>query len=208
MNLENIAKKTDIKVVYDIGAYNGDFTRKNKKAFGKEVLFCMFEGNPHKKSPSWVGKNQTWNNVLLSKDDGQLIEFFTRNGTGDSYYKETDMTGAYVGSGYQTLLLSTKRLDTYIQERNIPLPDLIKIDTQGAELDILRGCDNILRNCKIIHCEVPAKGIEYNQGAPKHEEYFEFFESHGYHHKVKEKDHYSKGTLVQHDYIFMKEKFE
>ena len=207
MSLRKLAKKIDVKTIYDIGAYNGDFTRKNMNSFGN-AMFFMFEGNPHKKIPSWISKNQRWNNILLSKSDGELVEFFTRNGTGDSYYKETDMTGAYVGDGYQTLLLSTKRLDTYISEKGIPLPDLIKIDTQGAELDILKGCDDILRNCKIIHCEVPAEGVEYNQGAPKNNEYLEFFASHGYHYKLKDKDHYSKGVLVQHDYIFMKENYE
>jgi len=208
VTLQEISRKFDINVVYDIGAFNGDFTKKNKNSFGKDTVFYMFEGNPNKKRPEWVSRNQKWNTVLLSKNDGELVNFFTRNGTGDSYYKETDMTGAYIGSGYKTLLLSTKRLDTYIHEKNIPMPDLIKIDTQGAELDILRGCDGILRNCKLVHCEVPAENVEYNQGAPKHHEYLDFFESHGYRYKIKEKDHYSKGVLVQYDYIFMKENIE
>ena len=33
----------------------------------------------------------------------------------------------------------------------IPFPDLLKIDTQGSEIDILKGGNQILNNCKIIY---------------------------------------------------------
>jgi hypothetical protein len=41
---------------------------------------------------------------------------------------------------------------------------LIKIDVQGAELDVLKGSLNTLSNCKYLIVEL--QDINYNNGAP------------------------------------------
>ena len=57
----------------------------------------------------------------------------------------------------------TSKLDTIIKERNYPLPDLIKIDTQGSELDILNGSSEALKNIKYLIVEL--QHIQYNKNA-------------------------------------------
>jgi hypothetical protein len=47
---------------------------------------------------------------------------------------------------------------------NIPLPDLIKIDVQGAELDVLMGATKTLESCKDLLIDL--QDIEYNIGGP------------------------------------------
>ena len=194
--LENAIKKYKIDVVYDIGAHQGNFTKRYQRLL-PQTIFHQFEASPNKNGSG------NWHKVVLSDKDDNTVLFYYDGGTGDTYYRETDK---FLKSNYKTVELKTKRLDTYVEENNLPLPDLIKIDVQGAELDILKGCDDIISHCKLIHCEIPAIGIEFNKGSPTQKEYLDFFNSHGFVHKVKEKDHKRDGKLIiQHDYIFSRE---
>ena len=196
--MSKIALDYDINVVYDVGAHVGDFTKKLKTFFKRGTEYHMFEGSPTKTKADG-GK---WHKVLLSDKDDVTVDFYHDGGTGDTYYRETD---EYLKSDYKISKLTTKRLDTYVRENGLPLPDLIKIDVQGAELDVLRGCDEILEHCKVIHCEIPAEGIEFNRGSPTQEEYLEFFEGLGFTNKEFIKDHRRDGTqIIQHDYVFTK----
>ena len=184
----------NINVVYDIGAHKGYFKRFCEKII-PNVVVHQFEANPNKI------KSGIWHQVALSHTDNAEVTFYCNGGTGDSYYIETD---EFKKSEYESIILKTKRLDTYVKENNLPLPDFIKIDVQGAELDILKGCDEIINHCKLIHCEVPAKGVEFNKGAPNQKSYFDFFDLHGFKFKTKIKDHKANDVLIQHDYIFSK----
>jgi len=193
---DDALKKYNPSIVYDIGAHTGQFTKKCQKILPNSI-FHLFEASPNKN-----GKGN-WHKVVLSHTDDAEVTFYYDGGTGDTYYKETDQ---FLKTKYKTTTLKTKRLDSYVKENNLPLPDFIKIDVQGAELDILRGCDEIMNYCKLVHCEIPAEGIEFNKGAPTQEEYLDFFDSFGFTHKLNVRDHKRNGKLIiQHDYIFSKE---
>jgi hypothetical protein len=57
----------------------------------------------------------------------------------------------------------------------LPLPDLIKIDTQGSELDILKGAEYCLKNASVLILELPL--ISYNIGSPNISEIIEYLRS-------------------------------
>ena len=59
--------------------------------------------------------------------------------------------------------VETIALDTFIKKNNIDEIDLIKIDVQGAELDIFKGGKNTLQNVLKIICEVEFISIYENQ---------------------------------------------
>jgi hypothetical protein len=65
-----------------------------------------------------------------------------------------------------------------MQQRGFPAPDMIKMDVQGAELDILRGAGQTLKTVKNIIAEV--QSVEYNQGAPLEKQVIEYIESQGF----------------------------
>jgi GR25 family glycosyltransferase involved in LPS biosynthesis len=56
------------------------------------------------------------------------------------------------------------KLETVVKNRHFPLPDLIKIDVQGAELDILKSSMSIINCAKFLIVEL--QHTEYNRGAP------------------------------------------
>lgn len=46
-----------------------------------------------------------------------------------------------------------RRLDDLVEERGLPLPVLMKMDTQGGELRILRGAERSLERCELLLLE-------------------------------------------------------
>jgi len=188
----------EFKTVYDIGAHKGIFTKKYFAKLPRASFYC-FEAN--KDRPSTI-RNHEWFRVVLSNEDDKIVDFYEKKtgyNTGDSYYKQKT---AY--DNIKPTRLSTKTLNTMIKENDIPLPDFIKIDTQGSELDILSAAGDALKSCKLILCEIPAKGVTYNFGAPSHEENMNFFEMIGFKNHRIFKDLYTKKELTQHDVVYYK----
>ncbi len=54
------------------------------------------------------------------------------------------------------------RLDTLVKKYGLPLPDLVKIDVQGAEKDVLDGGWESINAAK--HLIVEMQSTEYNLG--------------------------------------------
>lgn len=51
---------------------------------------------------------------------------------------------------WSSITVDCDTLDNLFQEKNLPLPDLIKIDVQGFEADVIAGCVNILKTKQSI----------------------------------------------------------
>lgn len=158
----------EIKVVYDIGAYKGLWTVALSKQLGENTQFFMFEPNEaHNMSLTSVG--HPFFNVLLS-DKPESKHFFSLEGSGDSYYPETP--GNFSQPVVKKIESTTLDSVVFSSKNPLPLPDLIKIDTQGSELDILRGAKEVLKSASVIILECPI--VKYNQGAPDIQDYLDF----------------------------------
>jgi FkbM family methyltransferase len=157
------------KVIYDIGACVMHWTRKAKDAW-PDAKYYLFDAA---ESVQPFLKNYDHAISVLSDVDGKIVDFYedVNNPGGNSYYLET--TGAF-NETHRTKRI-TITLDTLIEQNGWELPELIKIDVQGAEVDILKGAQKSLSNCKDIILE--AQHVNYNDGAPKFDEVKEYLES-------------------------------
>ena len=104
---------------------------------------------------------------VLCDEDHKRIAFYQNDdfSGGNSYYKEIGHPNSH------NLFTETHvkhkmgmKLETVVKNRHFPLPDLIKIDVQGAELDILKGSMSIINCAKFLIVEL--QHTEYNRGAP------------------------------------------
>ena len=81
------------------------------------------------------------------------------------------------------------------------MPDLIKLDTQGSELDILRGGLGCLKNASLAYLELPI--LNYNLGSPRFGEYLDFMKQCDFVPYDICELHYSNGVLIQADILFI-----
>lgn len=168
------SKGLDIKTVYDIGAFRGAWSMDLRYSVLPNSKFFLFEGNPECEE-SLKERNMPYFMTVLSNPGRGDVDFFNGTNTGDSYYKETAKTYDTIGS----IRVPTQTLDDIIEKSELPIPQFIKLDTQGSELDILKGAErNIMGKTELIFTEMPI--IEYNKGAPKFSEYMDYFLSHDY----------------------------
>jgi len=173
---QNYIKKLDIepKIIYDIGACVMHWTRHAEKRWPNSKYF-LFDGETGVEKILSKSKHQYHIGLLTDKDNRELKYYHDiNNAPGNSYYKE--VTGAFTENHAETRIGMT--LDTIVKEKNYPLPDLIKIDVQGAELDIFRGAQETIKNCKDIILEAQHK--QYNEGAPHVDEVIKYMESIGF----------------------------
>ena len=149
-------------VIYDVGAYRGGWTGVAAEVF-PSAQFVLFEANAdHADVLARSGHRHVI--AALGRDDGVRPFHLPRSGdvTGASLYMEK--TAHYAASNLQVREVATGRLDTLVRRDSLPPPDLIKIDVQGAELDVLAGAPETLRNASALIVEVSL--VDYNIGAP------------------------------------------
>lgn len=165
--LEKLRYENNIKldVCYDIGSSVLHWSRHAKRLWPETKIYLFDAFSPLE----IIYKNYDYEYYLgiLSNTDDNELKFYQNDFLigGNSYYRELgfDNSKYYPEDAY--LLKKTKTLDTIVKERNYLYPDLIKIDVQGAELDIIKGGLDVLANTKYLIVEL--QDIEYNIGAPK-----------------------------------------
>jgi beta-1,4-mannosyl-glycoprotein beta-1,4-N-acetylglucosaminyltransferase len=158
-------------VIYDIGSNVLHWT-KYAKVFWKNSTVYLFDAMTEMKlfyDEYNKIKNTTleYNVGVLCDEDYKRISFYQNDeiSGGNSYYKEIghpDSHNIFTENHIKHKI--GMKLETVVKNKKIPLPDLIKIDVQGAELDILKGSMKIINNAKFLIVEL--QHIEYNKGAP------------------------------------------
>jgi len=195
--LHLLENKIEINTVYDVGAFQGEWTKLLKKTSLKNSKFYLFEANDENEKYLKNSGHKYFINVLSDKNKD--VKFFSKVHSGDSYFPEK--TNFYEDT-IVPKTLKTITLNELKKKNQIPAPDFLKIDTQGSEIDILKGGSEILDNCKIILLECPI--ISYNIGAPSLNEYIRYLDSIDYlPFNITEIHHLDK-VLVQVDIIFLK----
>ena len=199
-NLINLIKKeVEIKTVYDIGAHRGDFSNFLSKTSLKGKDFYLFEAN--EKNQKFLNKFNFKYFIEVLSDKKKVVQFYSKPHEslgGDSYFRET--TDIYDDSDSTTKITDT--LDNIVEKNNLPLPNFIKIDTQGSEIDILKGATKVISDCKLIYLECPL--IEYNFESPSLDQYIKYLASIDFIPYDICEVHYIDEMLVQIDILFIK----
>lgn len=171
--IRQLGREGKIKTVYDIGAHHGNWSRGMKRLLPKANFF-LFEANPSCRSSL---QKTGFPFVLegLGRNKGRRI-FYTANSTGDSFYRQNE--GLCDFSGWKEMELEVTDLDSCVKQQGFRGADWIKLDVQGAELDILAGGHNAFTQASFVLCEVPV--APYNIGAPNFSDYLDAFGAAGF----------------------------
>ena len=155
--------------VLDIGAYSGDWTRAFKEEF-PQAKVLMVEAQAQKEAElAKVKKDLPGTDyviALLGQEERDSVPFFLMKtpfgSTGSSIYEEQTS----FNREKQNLPMTT--LDRLVQDRKEGQCIFIKLDIQGAELDVLDGAPQVLSGVEFVFMEVGV--LEYNKGAPLFDE--------------------------------------
>jgi FkbM family methyltransferase len=161
--------------ILDIGANVGQFHQLCKESFPDSFIFSI-EASPSCES-SLKSITPNYLIAMLTKDNS-VYDFYIRKGdptcTGNSIYKE--LTEFYSDDQVEILNQHGVRLDDLFTDDSEF--DLIKMDTQGSELDIISGGISICKKAKGILLEVSM--TQYNEGAPLYEDVISFMANIGF----------------------------
>ena len=179
-------KKKD-KIVFDVGCFRGTFTEnfiKNEQKLGIKSNFFLFDPNPNIKS---------YIKQLLQNEKVKYFNLaFDNSNTNKKFYLNTFFEPA--GSGLNTMLrddkwattrklimqilwpfkkignfseinVQTQTLDNFCLNKKIENIDVLKIDTEGNDLNVLKGAKKLLSENKIkaIYTEISSTKINFKE---------------------------------------------
>ena len=149
-SLQNLKKKNFYPAaVLDIGAYEGLWTLDLLEVFPKsKVLMVEAQLNkePYLKAVQQKNPAAAYAITLLSAVDGET-KLFAENETA------SHVVAAEV-SGEQYQRMQTKTLDLLLEQMNFPLPDFLKLDVQGHEMEVLKGAEKSLAKATVCLLEI------------------------------------------------------
>jgi len=167
------------RAILDIGAYEGTFAQMARHYFPQAPIL-MLEAQPGKeaqlKAIAQALPDVTYRIALLGAESRQDVAFSVVdpkvNTSGSSLYDEQTQFPR------ETISLTMHRLDDVLADMPGRAFDMLKIDVQGAELDVLRGGPQMLAGLEVIVIELSL--LEYNKGAPLIGEVTAWLGAHGF----------------------------
>lgn len=179
------------KTIIDIGAYKGEWTLQTRMYF-PNAQYTLVEPNgiPAIRKPT----DRIINTVL--SDSERDVQWFSNGSTGDSMFRERTRH-------YDTVAPTIRRTATLDGLFSDETFDFIKIDCQGAELDILTGGAGVVSRTECVLLECPFAG-QYNTGAPTFADYIRKMDEIGFAPLDITEHHHANRILCQIDIFFLR----
>jgi FkbM family methyltransferase len=138
-------------VLFDVGANAGQTVRNFRSVFPDPLIHC-FEPGPAaftflKKHTAGV-PGLTYNNFALGAEDGEMELLEMADGRADmNSFLEP---GADADISVQSRCpVRVRTIDGYCKEQGIDQIDVLKSDTQGFDLEVIRGAERMIRERRI-----------------------------------------------------------
>jgi|TARA_R100000655_G_scaffold22905_3_gene46266 FkbM family methyltransferase len=185
------------KVIFDIGANFLHWYRPAQMMFPESKFYC-FEAYPKLEDLYKKNKVNYFINVLSNKDNRKIRFYYNEIHAGGNSYYQINPKYSKEFSKDKYLELNTITLDSLVKKNKLNSPDMIKIDVQGAELDILEGATETLKNVEYVILELQHANL--NMNAPLAQQVISYMDLIGFN---LELDKYSDNGLDA-DYLFKK----
>jgi FkbM family methyltransferase len=146
--------KDKINVIFDVGCrQDSEFINFNGEVHYFDPINNFIEDLKNQKN---INKKSYFNNFGLGNENNEIY-YYPRY---ESFYDRTKSCG--ISDDLNKKLLIIKKGKDYVINKNIETIDFLKIDTEGYELNVLRGFDNFLENIKIIQFEYGGTFLDNN----------------------------------------------
>ncbi len=141
------------QTVIDIGVADG--TPELWSAFpASEYKYLLVEANPaYAEKLEGFGKsmNAVIEKVFCGENDG--TETFITDPTYNP--RKASKYSRKTGGEEERTLIPSNKIDTILKRHALPIPYILKIDVEGAELSVLKGAAETLENAEAVIVETP-----------------------------------------------------
>ncbi|MAV37687.1 MAG: hypothetical protein CMJ59_19775 [Planctomycetaceae bacterium] len=144
-----------IGTVFDVGAHVGKMTRRYRKLFPNANIYC-FEPLPdcYRRLQRWANRQgdrvQAFN-MALGNASGQVDFFWNQSHPGGSSLRAPETP--HNRETHVSLTTRMEKLDDVVASLTLRGEILIKLDVEGAELEVLEGARNLLGQASAIILE-------------------------------------------------------
>lgn len=181
--------QTTPRIIVDVGAHMGESIDRFNFLFRTPMIYA-FEANPSL-SKKLLKKFRESNVKIFSIGLGDVPELkvfnIHKSSSGSSSFLEVNPDDKFAArrgiseSNTEKTVIKVETLDGLCSEGRIPEQiDFLKIDTQGTELNVLRGASHLLKNShiKFIELEIIISSVYINQ--EKWSSTIDYLLGHGY----------------------------
>lgn len=168
-SMEHLAamRRLDVSTVIDVGANKGQFSALCRCLFPGARIFA-FEPLPDvaRQCARTLGSDhvQVYAHALGSHDSRSRFFVTERSDSSSLLMPGAAQERAYGSRVANSVDVEVRRLDHVLAADRIAGPALMKLDVQGAELDVLEGCGSLLQSIDYIYLE--GSFVELYEGQP------------------------------------------
>jgi FkbM family methyltransferase len=147
-----VAGRDNPLTVFDVGAYHGDYAKLVRHYSPTAQIYCF---EPHPRSYQKLQEAaQTHNLVTLdlacAERSGKAVLFDLAENDGSLFASlHREMFDLHLGKPSRAHDVDAISIDEFAETRGIERINLLKIDTEGAELDVLKGASALIQAGRI-----------------------------------------------------------
>lgn len=178
--LKNIRSKGFYpKSILDVGANRGEWSRNAKSVF-KDAQFFLVE--PQIELKPFLDKfcakapGSKLFPAAAGAEIGELTLSISPDSIGSSFLTPEHLKTA--GKCVEQRRVPVVTIDSLIQQHDVPIPDLVKLDVEGFELEVLTAATKCFGNTEVFILEVAF--FPYLPELPLFDEIHDFMLHHGY----------------------------
>ena len=185
-NNGHIIFKNKQLIVFDIGSYKGTFSKQLMNKFNKKkgVSFYLFD--PLKKIVNFNHnkfKNFNFFDYALDSTKPTVKKFYLNNflhasGSSlkgysfkDKQYRFSRNLIAFFINPFKKMVkvirVKTNNLDNFCKKKNIKNINILKIDTEGTELDVLNGSKKMIKKTDVLCIEIQCAKVDFKSRVKK-----------------------------------------
>ena len=161
-------EKIKINSFFDVGAHKGETVNLFNRYFKIEKIYCFeaseinykFLKNKVRKSKNVVTFNFGLGNIEGFGNFNQLEEsssssFVNINSDSKYFIKKKKYLNFFIKKDFQinSTQVNIKKIKNFMEHNLIKFIDILKIDTEGYELNIIKGAEDQIKNINYIYFE-------------------------------------------------------
>lgn len=204
----NHLKSNDFQTIVDVGANRGQFVLVARRQFPQARIICFEPLEEPAAVFRRVFKSDpltSLHQIAIGPEEKQLPMHVSHADDSSSLMPISDLQSRiFPGTEEKEIRnIEVKPLNAILSAKDIITPALLKIDVQGFERDVLKGCLSLLSSFKYIYIE--CSFMELYIGQALAHEIIAFMEKEGFFLSgVYDLSYDRQGIAVQGDFLFMR----